>query len=187
MRSISRAETESCRSNLRSAVPDKSRDSSRPENINFRLVVRQRTFVFQINNDSVCAFFNLSLGLKRLFREASQISDKLFLPFKAWQGYLLSSHKLLSPMFFYGYVHHVVRQHFSGSALIVCTMYDSLSLEIFWWNCRSMFFFFFFFFFLISFFFFTSFCFNFICQKTESAPSRLQFLGHFINLIFIDK
>ena len=117
MRSISRAETESCRSNLRSAVPDKSRDSSRPENINFRLVVRQRTFVFQINNDSVCAFFNLNLGLKRLFREASEISDKLFLPFKAWQGYLLSSHKLLSPMFFYGYVHHVVRQHFSGSQL----------------------------------------------------------------------
>ena len=140
MRSISRAETESCRSNLRSAVPDKSRDSSRPENINFRLVVRQRTFVFQINNDSVCAFFNLNLRLKRLLRGASKISDKLFLPFKAWQGYLLSSHKLLSPMFFYGYVHHVVRQHFSGSALIVCTMYDSLSLEIFWWNCRSMFF-----------------------------------------------
>ena len=99
MRSISRAETESCRSNLRSAVPDKSRDSSRPENINFRLVVRQRTFVFLINNDSVCATFNLKLGLKRLFRGASEISDNLFLPFKAWQGYLLSSHKLLSPIF----------------------------------------------------------------------------------------
>ena len=28
---------------------------------------------------------------------------------------------------------------------------------------------------------------HFLSKKTESAPSRLQFLGHFINLIFIDK
>ena len=134
MRSISRAETESCRSNLRSAVPDKSRDSSRPENINFRLVVRQRTFVFQINNDSVCAFFNLNLGLKRLFREASQISDKLFLPFKAWQGYLLSSHKLLSPIF------TVMCIMWLSNTFHVMPLLNSLSLEFFLeeLSCREL-------------------------------------------------
>ena len=79
MRSLSCAETESCRGNRRSAVPDKSRDDSRPSNINFgwrtSISSRRRPVSCHLLGNQTAAGAASSLGWKefsveRDFRQA---------------------------------------------------------------------------------------------------------------------